>query len=296
MIVDVVFAHDPETGQAGPREVLATWPHMDTLVEFEVGDGTVTTTEDHEFWKVTDDAWQETQHIDAGDLLLTADGATVEAGTLLWDTAHVAPAFDLTIDEIHTYHVTAGDESVLVHNNNGRGCDPPDPDSAGDDVVLRRSIELELDSAAARTGVGQDIDWIDDSRIYDPDRPETWLLDDNGKQPPNPSKNPDYLVDGEFHDVKSPTTNNPRNALENSLQTSVQAGQAQNLDINLGRSDVTTADLERVLDEILTDDFGGDQSAFADGFSFKAPDGSVFPVESISVIEGGNITRIWPVG
>ena len=116
MIVDVVFAHDPETGQAGPREVLATWPHMDTLVEFEVGDATVTTTEDHEFWNVADQAWQETQHIDAGDLLLTADGATVEAGTLLWETAHVAPAFDLTIAEIHTYHVTAGDESGLVHN------------------------------------------------------------------------------------------------------------------------------------------------------------------------------------
>ena len=115
---DVVFAHDPETGLAGAREVLATWPHTDTLVEFEVGDSTVTTTEDHEFWNVTDQAWQETRHIDAGDLLLTADGATVEAGVLLWDTAHVAPAFDLTIDEIHAYHVTAGDESVLVHNQN----------------------------------------------------------------------------------------------------------------------------------------------------------------------------------
>ena len=66
---------------------------MDTLVEFEVGDSTVTTTEHHEFWNVTDNAWQETQHIDVGDLLLTADGARVEAGTLLWDTAHVAPAF-----------------------------------------------------------------------------------------------------------------------------------------------------------------------------------------------------------
>ena len=30
-------------------------------------------------------------------------GATVEAGTLLWDTAHQAQAFDLTIDQIHTY-------------------------------------------------------------------------------------------------------------------------------------------------------------------------------------------------
>ena len=75
----MVFAHDPETGMFGPREVLATWPHMDTLIEFEVGVSTVTTTEDHEFWNVTDQACQETQHIDAGDLLLTADGATVEA-------------------------------------------------------------------------------------------------------------------------------------------------------------------------------------------------------------------------
>ena len=55
-------------------EMVSPWPHTDTLVEFEVGDGTVTTTEDHEFWNVTDSAWQETQHIDEGDLLLTSDG------------------------------------------------------------------------------------------------------------------------------------------------------------------------------------------------------------------------------
>ena len=53
---DVVFAHDPETGLSGAREVLATWPHTDSLVEFEVGDSIVTTTEDHEFWNVTDQA------------------------------------------------------------------------------------------------------------------------------------------------------------------------------------------------------------------------------------------------
>ena len=63
-----------------PQQRSAIWSHEDTLVEFEVGDGTVTTTEDHEFWNVSDQAWQETRHIDAGDLLLTADGATVEAG------------------------------------------------------------------------------------------------------------------------------------------------------------------------------------------------------------------------
>ena len=114
---DLVWAHDPQSGEAGARAVTAIWPHEDTLVEFEVGSATVTTTEDHEFWNVTDQAWQETQHIDPGDNLLTADGHVVEAGNLLWDTAHHAPAFDLTVDEIHAYHVTAGDEHVLVHNN-----------------------------------------------------------------------------------------------------------------------------------------------------------------------------------
>ena len=33
MVDDIVFAHDPETGLADAREVLATWPHTDTLDE-----------------------------------------------------------------------------------------------------------------------------------------------------------------------------------------------------------------------------------------------------------------------
>jgi len=59
----------------------------------------------------------------------------------LWDTAHVAPAFDLTIDEIHAYHVTAGDESVLVHNN--------------DDVCEQFGItQADFDALQDYTGTG----------------------------------------------------------------------------------------------------------------------------------------------
>ena len=115
---DEVWAHDPETGESAARAVLATWPHQDTLLEFTVEGGSITTTEDHHFWNVTDNEWQETQHIDPGDYLLTADGQTVEAGNLDWTTTHYAAAYDLTIDEIHTYFVSAGDQQVLVHNCN----------------------------------------------------------------------------------------------------------------------------------------------------------------------------------
>ena len=57
---------------------------------------------------------------------------------MLWDTAHVAPAFDLTIDEIHAYHVTAGGESVLVHNNDG--CDIEETRSTAE--LRDRAVEL----------------------------------------------------------------------------------------------------------------------------------------------------------
>ena len=59
----------------------------------------------------------------------------VGVGNLLWDTSHYAEAYDLTIDEIHTYFVaTAEDTYVLVHNNN---CLFSDGDVASMGDVLR---------------------------------------------------------------------------------------------------------------------------------------------------------------
>ena len=97
--------------------------HEDTLLEFTVEGGSVATTEDQHFWNVTDNEWQETQHIDPGDHLLTADGHVVEADNLNWSTAHYAEAYDLTIDDIHTYFVSTGNEHVLVHNCSDRAFD-----------------------------------------------------------------------------------------------------------------------------------------------------------------------------
>ena len=76
-------------------------------------------------------------------------------------------------------------------------------------------------------------------------------MDGSGNQPPNPSSNPDYLVDGEFRDVKSPTTDAVPNVLKNQLDSVFEGGQAQNLDLNLGRSDFTTDDIRDVLDSII---------------------------------------------
>ncbi|MEM8925638.1 MAG: polymorphic toxin-type HINT domain-containing protein, partial [Actinomycetota bacterium] len=113
---DWVLAADPGTGEQGPRRVTATWPHNDWLIDLRVEGGAVTTTEDHPFWNQSDHQWQESQHFDSGDLLLQADGSTVAVHGLDWATVTYSPAYDLTVDDLHTFFVRVADGAVLVHN------------------------------------------------------------------------------------------------------------------------------------------------------------------------------------
>jgi hypothetical protein len=74
---DEVLATDPETGESGPREVVATMLHTDQLLTLRTSSGEIVTTEDHRYWNQTDQEWQESQDLDLGDQLLAADGDIV---------------------------------------------------------------------------------------------------------------------------------------------------------------------------------------------------------------------------
>nr|WP_239071626.1 polymorphic toxin-type HINT domain-containing protein [Amycolatopsis sp. SID8362] len=79
---------------------------------------TLTTTFHHPFYDVTRGAFVEAVNLQVGDRLQTPDGgeATVERVTPYHSTE---VTYDLTIDQLHTYYVAAGETPVLVHN-----CDP----------------------------------------------------------------------------------------------------------------------------------------------------------------------------
>ncbi|MFJ9779914.1 LamG-like jellyroll fold domain-containing protein [Amycolatopsis sp. NPDC101161] len=79
---------------------------------------TVTTTYHHPFYDVTRGEFVEAVNLQVGDRLQTADGgeATVEEVTPYHSTE---VTYDLTIHELHTYYVLAGDTPVLVHNCGG---------------------------------------------------------------------------------------------------------------------------------------------------------------------------------
>ncbi|MEV6631637.1 RHS repeat-associated core domain-containing protein [Actinoplanes sp. NPDC051470] len=120
---EVVYAADPETGAQGGRTVTASWAHGDELLDLKLSVGSVTTTINHPFWNATDRLWERADALDRGDRVVTRAGfGTVEG--LMVRTAHPGTAYNLTVDDLHTYYVLAGNTPVLVHNCGGATVDP----------------------------------------------------------------------------------------------------------------------------------------------------------------------------
>jgi RHS repeat-associated protein len=114
---DEVMATDPETGKRGPRKVTHVWVHDDRLADLLLEDGaTVATTEDHLFWNATDRQWQRADKLGTGESLLGPHGQHQQVVGIRQGPALPAPAYTLTIADLHTYYVLAGWAPVLVHN------------------------------------------------------------------------------------------------------------------------------------------------------------------------------------
>ncbi len=114
---DEVLATDPETGETAGGRVTKLWVHEDTLTDLEFQDGTrITTTEDHPFWSVTDQRFERADELTAGEEALTDTGERVRVKGLNYKTSRTGTAYNLTVDDIHTYYVLAGATPVLVHN------------------------------------------------------------------------------------------------------------------------------------------------------------------------------------
>jgi RHS repeat-associated protein len=188
---DEVLAYDPESGERGSRKVTHLWVHEDLMLELELGRARVVTTEDHPFWSVTDQAWRQAEDLDVGDQVLSAEGRTVVVGGLDLSTTFSGTAYNLTVDDIHTYFVQVGTSEVLVHNTR---CDfalkvdkntgslilagpMVDPSvirgmSRGDLVELQEMLEISVANRIADqvSGVFEAVDPAHTARIADEER------------------------------------------------------------------------------------------------------------------------------
>ncbi|MFC7219754.1 polymorphic toxin-type HINT domain-containing protein [Streptomyces polyrhachis] len=120
---DKVVVTDLETGKTTTRKVAGAIvteddkEFVDLTVTTKDGDAALISTTTHPFWVVSENAW-----VDAGDLkpnmhLRTPDGMTVELKGIRYFQKRQR-THDLTVTDVHTYYVLAGNAPVLVHNSN----------------------------------------------------------------------------------------------------------------------------------------------------------------------------------
>ncbi|MET9672281.1 polymorphic toxin-type HINT domain-containing protein, partial [Streptomyces sp. NPDC006482] len=122
---DYVRATSPETGESGARRVTRlirteSDKNFNTLT-IDTGEGSeqLTATHEHPFWSPSERDWIAAGDLQSGMTLLTETGdAVVVTENLAFSKR--ARTYNLTVDNLHTYFVLAGETPVLVHN---AGCD-----------------------------------------------------------------------------------------------------------------------------------------------------------------------------
>jgi hypothetical protein len=117
---DWVWAHDPETGETGPRQVIDTiiGDGEKKLVDIEVLGDTITATDGHPFWVDDQGQWIDAADLVRGDELLSVNGATIRVSSLS-TRVQIQRVHNLTVDGIHTYFVVVDGSPALVHNQGG---------------------------------------------------------------------------------------------------------------------------------------------------------------------------------
>ncbi|MFD7596523.1 polymorphic toxin-type HINT domain-containing protein [Kitasatospora sp. NPDC059812] len=126
-IGDMVTATDPGTGVTGSQRVEATIYTPDdrefTELTITAPNGTtaaITSTSHHPYWSESGHAWRDAVNLIIGDTVRTSDGQVARIiNTRHWTM--LQSAYNLTISNVHTYYVFAGNTSILVHNDGASG-------------------------------------------------------------------------------------------------------------------------------------------------------------------------------
>ena len=126
---DTVKVTDPKSGETKDRQVAHTYRtdddknYVDVTVRKADGQrNTISATNNHPFWSVTQGRWVDASDLRPGELLRTSTGTYIQISAVRQHRAN-QPTYDLTIDDIHTYYVLAGATPVLVHNTDPAQCE-----------------------------------------------------------------------------------------------------------------------------------------------------------------------------
>ncbi|MFB9366486.1 RHS repeat-associated core domain-containing protein [Kitasatospora albolonga] len=129
---DTVVATDPLTDETRPEEILAVIvtpddkDFTDLTIQTSAGVEHLTSTQKHPFWNETTQQWTDAAKLRTGNHLRMPDG-TPATITSVRSYTSLSVAYNLTVADLHTYYVLAGNTPVLVHNAGGPWCDTTKP-------------------------------------------------------------------------------------------------------------------------------------------------------------------------
>ncbi|MFC4959329.1 polymorphic toxin-type HINT domain-containing protein, partial [Streptomyces mauvecolor] len=147
---DEVAAADPEDAKSGSRKVDATIVTPDdadfttlTIEDAQGARSTLTATDHHPIWSPSVHAWLNAADLKPGMKLRSASGVDVEVVSTI-HFKHRQAAYNLTVEDFHTYYVLAGATPVLVRN-----CNIP-----MDEAVNRAVANVGENATVVRSGSG----------------------------------------------------------------------------------------------------------------------------------------------
>ncbi|MEZ0070652.1 RHS repeat-associated protein [Streptacidiphilus sp. MAP12-20] len=123
---DTVLATDPLTGMTRAERVTAVVRTLtdteftDLAVRAKAGHAMVTSTRHHPYWNATAQRWVDAASLRTGERLRTDDGTLAYVDGVRSYSGHIV-TFNLTVADIHTYYVLAGNTPILVHNGGEAG-------------------------------------------------------------------------------------------------------------------------------------------------------------------------------
>jgi hypothetical protein len=153
-----VEATDPVARRTAVKPVTAliTGTGVKHLVDISVDDdanpdtpaAVITATDEHPFWVPTRNTWLPAKDLTPDTPVQAYDGTPIQITAVSAVRTETTTVYNLTVDDIHTYYVIAGDTPVLVHNANG--CVPLDKetlDKAFDLANNPQKLEHVIDPA-----------------------------------------------------------------------------------------------------------------------------------------------------
>ncbi|XVQ16167.1 polymorphic toxin-type HINT domain-containing protein [Spirillospora sp. CA-255316] len=146
---DKVVATDPETGRSATKPVTETISGQGDkqlvriAVDLEGDSGqrtdVIIATDEHPFWVENARAWVNAGDLRAGTWLRSSAGTWVQVTAVKTWTQH-RRVYNLTVADVHTYHVVVGTQALLVHNTNA-----DDDECAGKATVYLHPKDPETD-------------------------------------------------------------------------------------------------------------------------------------------------------